>query len=56
MPPEACRSVGPVRLVLRSGSWPVALQLLAREMAFEDPLTGAARRFLSEQRLALAGG
>jgi tRNA pseudouridine32 synthase/23S rRNA pseudouridine746 synthase len=32
------------------------LQLLAREMAFEDPLTGAARRFLSAQRLALADG
>lgn len=32
------------------------LQLLAREMAFVDPLTGAARRFVSAQHLALAAG
>jgi tRNA pseudouridine32 synthase/23S rRNA pseudouridine746 synthase len=32
------------------------LQLLAREMGFEDPLSGVPRRFVSAQRLALAGG
>jgi len=29
------------------------LQLLARELAFDDPVTGAPRRFVSAQRLAL---
>jgi tRNA pseudouridine32 synthase / 23S rRNA pseudouridine746 synthase len=32
------------------------LQLLARELAFVDPLTGQARRFVSAQRLALDAG
>ena len=32
------------------------LQLLAREVAFTDPLSGAPRRFVSARRLALAGG
>lgn len=31
------------------------LQLLAREVAFVDPLSGAPRRFVSTRRLALAG-
>ena len=31
------------------------LQLLAREVAFTDPLSGAPRRFVSARRLALAG-
>ena len=32
------------------------LQLLARELAFTDPLSGAARRFVSGRQLALAEG
>jgi tRNA pseudouridine32 synthase/23S rRNA pseudouridine746 synthase len=32
------------------------LQLLAREIAFTDPVSGAARRFVSGRRLALADG
>jgi tRNA pseudouridine32 synthase/23S rRNA pseudouridine746 synthase len=32
------------------------LQLLARELAFTDPVTGAPRRFTSRRRLALAAG
>jgi tRNA pseudouridine32 synthase/23S rRNA pseudouridine746 synthase len=32
------------------------LQLLARELAFADPLSGAPRRFTSRRRLALAAG
>lgn len=32
------------------------LQLLAREIAFTDPVSGAPRRFTSTRRLALAGG
>jgi len=32
------------------------LQLLARELAFTDPFSGAPRRFTSRRRLALAGG
>jgi tRNA pseudouridine32 synthase/23S rRNA pseudouridine746 synthase len=35
--------------------WSCPLQLLAREIAFTDPLTGQARHFSSRQRLALAG-
>lgn len=33
--------------------WSNPLQLLAREIAFTDPVTGAARRFASRRRLAL---
>jgi tRNA pseudouridine32 synthase/23S rRNA pseudouridine746 synthase len=32
------------------------LQLLARELSFTDPLSGAPRRFVSARRLALADG
>ena len=32
------------------------LQLLAREISFTDPVTGEARRFVSQRRLALAPG
>ena len=34
--------------------WSRPLQLLAREIAFADPVTGEARRFASRRRLALA--
>ena len=34
--------------------WAHPLQLLAREIAFRDPVTGEARRFTSRRRLALA--
>jgi len=36
--------------------WTQPLQLLAREIAFTDPLTGAARRFASRRRLDRAPG
>jgi tRNA pseudouridine32 synthase/23S rRNA pseudouridine746 synthase len=36
--------------------WSHPLQLLAREIAFTDPVTGAARRFTSRRRLQLATG
>lgn len=35
--------------------WSNPLQLLAREIAFNDPLTGLPRRFVSRRTLALAG-
>ncbi len=35
--------------------WRHPLQLLAREIAFTDPVTGQPRRFASHRRLALAG-
>ncbi len=35
--------------------WRNPLQLLAREIAFNDPLTGLPRRFVSRRTLALAG-
>lgn len=35
--------------------WSNPLQLLAREIAFTDPVTGQARAFCSRRRLALAG-
>lgn len=38
------------------GDHAAPLQLLARELAFTDPLSGEARRFTSAQRLALAPG
>ena len=36
--------------------WSNPLQLLAREIAFTDPVTGAARRFASRRRLQLTTG
>ena len=36
--------------------WSNPLQLLAREIAFTDPVTGAARRFTSRRRLQLTTG
>ena len=36
--------------------WSRPLQLLAREIAFTDPVTGEARRFASRRRLALTAG
>ena len=36
--------------------WSNPLQLLAREIAFTDPVTGEARRFASRRRLALTAG
>ncbi|MCK9686941.1 pseudouridine synthase [Comamonadaceae bacterium BS-T2-15] len=36
--------------------WSNPLQLLAREIAFTDPVTGEARRFTSRRRLALTTG
>jgi tRNA pseudouridine32 synthase/23S rRNA pseudouridine746 synthase len=36
--------------------WSHPLQLLAREIAFTDPVTGAERRFTSRRRLELTGG
>jgi tRNA pseudouridine32 synthase/23S rRNA pseudouridine746 synthase len=36
--------------------WSRPLQLLAREFAFSDPVTGAARRFVSRRVLALTTG
>jgi tRNA pseudouridine32 synthase/23S rRNA pseudouridine746 synthase len=36
--------------------WSRPLQLLAREFAFTDPVTGAARRFVSRRTLALTAG
>ena len=36
--------------------WSDPLQLLAREIAFTDPVTGETRRFASRRRLALTGG
>jgi tRNA pseudouridine32 synthase/23S rRNA pseudouridine746 synthase len=36
--------------------WSRPLQLLAREFAFSDPVTGAARRFVSRRELALTTG
>ena len=35
--------------------WQHPLQLLAREIAFADPITGKMRRFVSQRRLQLAG-
>jgi tRNA pseudouridine32 synthase/23S rRNA pseudouridine746 synthase len=35
--------------------WSCPLQLLARDIAFSDPVTGQARAFSSRRRLALAG-
>ena len=36
--------------------WSNPLQLLAREIAFTDPLTGEPRRFASRRELALTAG
>ena len=46
--PEAAPDAAP--------DWSHPLQLLAREIAFTDPVTGEPRRFASRRRLALTGG
>jgi tRNA pseudouridine32 synthase/23S rRNA pseudouridine746 synthase len=46
----------PALAPLEAPDWSWPLQLLAREFAFTDPISGRARRFTSRRRLALAAG